>query len=115
MFGPVSVDRHETILGIIPVAGTIVGILMIAILGLNNFSGVAIGLVIYAVALLLLYQFVLHFVLVRCNRPGCPGFMHREVIRRSDGTWVRYRCDAALHVTEKWVSTPNEGPPSPLD
>ncbi len=115
MFGPVSADRHDTILGIIPVAGCIVGILIVAILGSSNLSDVVIGLVIYAVAVLLLYQLVCHLVLVRCNRPGCPGFMRREVIRRSDGTWVRYRCDAALHVTEKLVSTPNEGPPSPLD
>ncbi len=115
MFGPVSARQHAAILDMIVFAGFVIGVLMIAIMGLDAAMENVVGLVVYAVSVILLYQIVWHFLPVRCSRPGCEGFMHREPLFRSDGIWLRYVCDSCMRVFEKCVGSNREGPPSLYD
>ncbi len=114
MFGPVSVKQHETLLAVVPIEGIGIGLVMIAILGWQRALDNVVGLLVYAAVVVLLEEFVQHCVRVRCNRPGCRGFMHLEVIRTLKGDWIRYVCDSSLHVTERLVDNTSNAS-SPFD
>ncbi len=115
MFGPVSVKQHETLLTVVPLAGIVVGVGMIAVMGLERALQNVVGLLIYVGVVVLLYEFVWHAVSVRCNRPGCHGSMHREVKQGQNGIWIRYVCDSKLHVIETLAMDNRDGPKSPLE